>query len=350
MADLVPLVDENRYLVKEGLERLKQTRRPGLLALFEMARLSPTDVDSERIAFQIAPRLNAAGRMGDAAESYRLLTTRSYDEASELAEKLEELNRQRRQATDAATALVIERVESLASLPSMLVVADESIPQGVAGLAASRLAERYRRPAAVLSISGDRAVASARSIPEFNLIEAITDSSEFLLRYGGHAQAAGFTVPTDRMEEVAQRLDAFAAERLQALDLAPALEIDTEASLAELTWEAYDWMCNLEPFGRGNRRPLFASLNVAVLEARLVGNSQQHLRLRVEQDGRAITALAFNQADTWRAIRGEGEPVGLDLAYTVMLDNWQDQQSLALRVSHFRPAQGQAGQTRIPLA
>ena len=152
VADLVPLFDENRYLVKEGLACLKRTRRPGLKALYEMARLSPEDIDSERISFQIAPRLNAAGRMGDAADSFRLLTTRSPDEAAALAAKLEDMNRQRRQATEAATALAIERVEAMPRLPSMLVVSDEAIPQGVAGLAASRLAEIYRRPAAVLSV------------------------------------------------------------------------------------------------------------------------------------------------------------------------------------------------------
>ena len=226
VADLVPLVDENRYLVREGVERLKSTRRPGLLALCEVARLSPEDIDSERISFQIAPRLNAAGRMGDAADSYRLLTTRSHSEAGELAEKLEQMNRQRRQATDIATALVIERVEAMPGLPSMLVVADESIPQGVAGLAASRLAETYRRPAAVLSVNGSQAVASARSIPEFNLVEAIADSSALLVRYGGHAQAAGFTISTDYIGEVTERLNAYAAARLDSLELSPVLEIE----------------------------------------------------------------------------------------------------------------------------
>ena len=339
VADLVPLFDENRYLVKEGLEGLKQTRRPGLRALYEIARLSPADIDSERISFQVAPRLNAAGRMGDAADSYRLLTTRSPDEAAALASKLEDMNQQRRRATDVATALVIEKVEAMPRLPSMLVIADEAIPQGVAGLAASRLAETYRRPAAVLSVDGGQAVASARSIPEFNLVEAIADSSALLVRYGGHAQAAGFTVSTARIGDVTERLNAYAAVRLDSLDLSPVLEIDVESRLPELTWDVHDWLNSLEPFGKGNRRPLFASFNVAVMEARFMGNSQQHLRLRVEQDGREMTALAFNQAADWRAIAGGApSPVRLDLAYTLMVDTWHDQRTLALRVSRLRAA------------
>ena len=336
IADLVPLVDENRYLVTEGVELLKNTRRPGLLALYDVARLSPDDIDSEKVAFQVAPRLNAAGRMGDAADSLRLLTSRSDSEAWELAEKLDEMNRQRRAATEEATALAMQRVEEMSDLPSMLVVADKSIPQGVAGLAASRLAERYRRPSAVLSVDGDLAVASARSIPEFNIVDAISASSPLLVRFGGHAQAAGFTVATRHIEEISKQLDEYAQQRLGALDLSPQLEIDAVASLDELSFDVYDWLTSLEPYGKGNRRPLFASLNVTVLEARIIGHSQQHLRLRVKQNGREITALAFNQARQWNALGVSAGEVRLDLAYTVMLDSWQEQSTLVLRVSDFR--------------
>ena len=336
VADLVPLFDENRYLVAEGVARLKSTRRPGLLALYQQARLLPDAISSESIAFQIAPRLNAAGRMGDPADSFRLLTTHSEDEAHELAEKLEGMNHQRRSATEEASTLAVGKVEAMPSLPYLLVVADEAIPQGVAGLAASRLVERFRRPAAVLSINDDLAVASARSIPEFNLIEAITASSDLLLRFGGHAQAAGFTVRTDDIVRITERLTAHAGERLSSLDLAPSVEIDAVASLPEMTEDVFEWLNGMEPFGKGNRRPVFASLGVSVKEARLVGHSQQHLRLRVEQAGREIVALAFNQAVNWNTIGGQAGRTRLDLAYTLMLDSWQGRDSLALRVTGFR--------------
>ena len=336
IADLVPLIDENRHLVAKGLERLKATRRPGLLALCRSARLDPENLDSERVSFQIIPRLNAAGRMGDAAISFRLLTTRSHEEADELAAQLEEMNQQRRQATDAATALAIKKVEAMPTLPSMLVVADASISQGVAGLAASRLAELYRRPAAVLSIHGDQAIASARSIPEFNVVDAIADSSELLARFGGHAQAAGFTVSTNRIGVLTERLDAYAAGKLDTLSLTPTLNIDVEARLPEIICDVYDWLNKLEPFGKENQRPLFASRNVAVLETRAMGSAQQHLRLQVEQEGKRMTALAFNQAADWRDL---GAPSRLDLAYTVMQDRLPDRRSLALRVSKMRAAE-----------
>ena len=339
VADLVPLFDENRFLVAKGVARLQETKRPGLLALYEKARLSPEAINSETIAFQIVPRLNAAGRMGDPTDSYRLLTTHSVEEASALAEKLEGLNQQRRSATEEAAALAVGKVEALPNLPYLLVVADESIPLGVAGLAASRLVERFRRPAAVLSVNGDQAVASARSIPEFNLIEAITASSDLLVKFGGHSQAAGFTIHTSDIERVTEQLAAYAEQRLSSLDLAPALEIDVVASLPELTSDLFEWLNSLEPFGKGNRRPMFASLGVSVKDARLVGHSKQHLRLRVEQNGKEMVALAFNQASNWHEMGGSTSGMRLDLAYTVMLDSWQGHDSLALRVSRFRPSE-----------
>ncbi len=336
VADLVPLLDENRYLVSSGVERLKITSRPGLLALFEMSRLSPHQLSSESISFQIAPRLNAAGRMGNPADSLRLLTTRDEDEAAMLAEKLEDLNRQRRTATEEATALALEAVEAMPSVPDILVVAHEAIPQGVAGLAASRLAETYRRPAVVLSVNGEQAVASARSIPEFDIVEAIASASDLLVRYGGHSQAAGFTVSTDLIPETTDRLLVHAGRRLHSLDLDPVLEIDATATMPELTMDTHDWLNSLEPFGKANRRPLFASLGVSVKESRLVGNNQQHLRLRVEQQGREMVALAFNQAEKWRALGDRAGQEPLDLAYTLMLDSWHGQESLALRVRELR--------------
>ena len=341
IADLVPLIDENRYIVSAGVQSLRKTGRPGLQALYNVARLNPEEIDSEKVAFQIAPRLNAAGRMGDAADSFRLLTTRSSEEADSLAEKLEDLNRQRRQATQEATALAIQRVEAMPALPAMLVVAEETIPQGVAGLAASKLAELFRRPAAVLTVNGEYAVGSARSIPEFNLVEAIAASSDLLVRYGGHSQAAGFTIPVGSIPEITERLNSYAEARLDSLDLSPVLEIDAIVSLPELDMNVYDWLNSLEPFGKGNRRPTFAVLNATVLEARLIGHSRQHLKLRVEQHGREMTALAFNQAEDWQGIASSSGTALVDLAFTLMLDTWRNQTSLAMRVSRIRATEQQ---------
>ena len=333
IADLVPLVDENRYLVTEGVRRLAQTQRPGLRALFNAARVRPGELNSETISFQVVPRLNAAGRMGDPIDSFRILTTDSPDEAGALAHKLDTLNLERRGATQEAYGLACERVEAMEHLPAMLVVADESIARGVAGLVAGRLCERFSRPSVVMAVEQDYAVASGRSIPGFNIVDAIAASQDLVERYGGHAQAAGFTVRRDAIPEITGRLQAYAGERLPTVDAGPVIEIDTEVRLGELTPDVVDWLETLEPFGPGNRRPVFASLGVIVRETRFMGRSQQHLRLLVEQDGVAVTALAFNQAQYWTA-----GTTRLDLAYTVTIDSWQGAKTLALRVSHFRLA------------
>ncbi len=333
VADLVPLLDENRYIVAEGMRRIANTRRPGLLALCQAARLSPETLDTEAISYQIVPRLNSAGRMGDPTDSLRLLTTESPDVASGLAYKLDALNRERRDATTDALELAYAQVEAMPSMPALLVVADEGIRPGVAGLVAGRLAERYRRPAVALSLGDEYAVASARSIPGFSIIDAVRSIEDLVTRYGGHSQAAGFTVARQNLGQAAQRLEAYATERLGTIDLTPTVEIDVTASLAELTKDAQEWLATLEPFGKGNPRPVFASTGVRVLEAQYMGYSQQHLRLRVEQDDVEMTALAFGQGSAW----GQGMK-RVDLAYTLMEDTRQPGSPLALRVSQFRPA------------
>ena len=339
IADMVPVVDENRYLVSEGVRRLAHTQRPGLKALYEAARVRPEEINSETISFQIIPRLNSAGRMGDPIDSFRILTTTSLDEGGALAQKLNALNLERRDATRHAYDLACERVEAMEYLPAMLVVADESIPRGVAGLVAGRLCERFRRPSVVMAVEQDYAVASARSIPGFNVVDAIASTRDLLVRFGGHAQAAGFTVPRNSIPDIAGRLDAYAAENLATTDNSQVIDIDTEARLSELTPDVMDWLETLEPFGPGNRRPVFASLGVTVRESRYMGHMQQHLRLLVEQDGAAVTALAFNQAQEWQAHHLDAGSRRVDLAYTLTTDSWRGNKKLALRVSHLRASQ-----------
>ena len=333
VADLVPLLDENRYIVAQGIRQIAQTRRPGLRALFQTANLSPDAIDTETIAFQIAPRLNSAGRMGNPIDSFKLLTTQSPEEAAALAHKLNELNHQRRKATGEAMATANAKVAALPILPALLIVDDESILPGVAGLVAGRLAEQYRRPAVALSLNDTHAVASARSIPGFSIIAAINSIADLLVRHGGHDQAAGFTIARQSLDEAKRRLQEYAAQHLATADLTPTISIDAMANLSELTKDVQESLAALEPFGKGNPRPVFASRNVRVAESQFMGHSRQHLRLRLEQDGATMTALAFGQGDAW--IPGTER---LDLAYTLMDDTRLPGNPLALRVTPFRPA------------
>ena len=334
VADLVPLFDENRYIVSEGIRQMAETRRPGLLALCQAARVSPNSLDTEAISYQIVPRLNSAGRLGDPMDSLRLLTTNSQEQAENLAFKLDALNRERREATTDAMQLAYAQVDKQEPMPELLVVADEGILPGVAGLVAGRLAERFHRPAVALSLGTEYATASARSIASFSIIDAVKSIEDLLERFGGHSQAAGFTLRRDRLDEAVRRLTAFASDRLSTTDLRPAVNIDVEVDLDELTRDVEDWLRNLEPFGKGNSRPVFASLGVRVSDVQFMGISQQHIRLRVEQNGTEMTTLAFGLGHAW----GQGMDK-VDLVYNLMEDTRVQGSPLALRVSHFRAAQ-----------
>lgn len=335
IADLVPLLDENRYLVQEGLRELANTRRPGLRALYNSARVDPDEITAETVSFQIAPRLNSAGRMGDPMDSFRLLTTTDPEEAGALTHKLESLNMERRAVSEESYLIADQLVEDLGELPSLLVISDERFLRGVAGLIAGRLVDRYRRPAIVIAVEGEYSVASGRSIPEFNIVAAMESCEDLLVRFGGHSQAAGLTVPTVDIPQLKSRLEAYGAQSLENQDLVRKLEIDAVITLDELDEGMIKWIRDLEPYGQGNPRPMFASMGVKVLETFHMGREQQHLRLKVVMNGAQFTALAFNQADKWRP-----NTEYVDLAFTVMNDSFRGKGAIALRLLDFRPSEG----------
>ena len=335
IADLVPLLDENRYLVREGLRELANTRRPGLRALYSSARVDPDEITAETVSFQITPRLNSAGRMGDPMDSFRLLTTTDPDEASALTHKLESLNMERRAVSEECYVIADRLVEDLGELPSVLVISDERFVRGVAGLIAGRLVDRYRRPAIVIAVEGEYSVASGRSIPEFNIVAAMESCEDLLVRFGGHSQAAGLTIPTVDIPQLKSRLEAYSAQSLETQDLVRKLEIDAVITLDELDEGMIRWINELEPYGQGNPRPMFASMGVKVLETFHMGREQQHLRLRVEMNGAQFTALAFNQADKWRS-----NTEYVDLAFTVMNDSFRGKGAIALRLLDFKASEG----------
>ena len=335
IADLVPLLDENRYLVREGLRELANTRRPGLRALYGSARVDPDEITAETVSFQIAPRLNSAGRMGDPMDSFKLLTTTSPEEAGALTHKLESLNMERRAASEEAYVIADQLVEDLGELPPLLVISDERFLRGVAGLIAGRLVDRHRRPAVVFAVEGEYSVASGRSIPEFNIVAAMESCEDLLVRFGGHSQAAGLTVATKDIPQLKSRLEAYSAESLETQGLIRVVEIDAEISFDELDETMIRWINDLEPYGPGNPRPVFASMGVKVLETFHMGREQQHLRLRVEMNGARFTALAFNQADKWQP-----NTEFADLAFTVMNDSFRGKGAIALRLLDFKPSNG----------
>ena len=332
IADLVPLEDENRFLVKAGLKQLSQTERPGLRAMYRRAGLEGRPVTSEAVAFQLAPRLNAAGRMGHAEDSLKLLTTMCQQKAEVLAEKLEGQNRQRRILTREVVEDVLAQLDGAGDLPPLILAEHPGITPGIAGLVASHLAEEFQRPAVALAqIGQNRFTGSGRSVPAFNLIEALNTCSDLFLRHGGHAQAAGFVISQDSIPPLQARLNDVVAEAMSGSPEPAALPIDCELTLTEISPGLLRLLDQLEPYGMGNPKPLFLTRNLEIVEIRNVGSEGQHLKLLVSDGRRRLPALLFHRAEGWQ---GGSGPV--DLVYSISSDYWRGKKRINLVVQDFR--------------
>ena len=348
VADMAPMRDENRTLTRLGLEALRRTRRPGLLAIMEETGLVRETLDHDSIPFALAPRLNAAGRMGSADLSFELLTCATMDRAREMARELEGRNRHRQEATADLTALALPQAQAQAETESLLFLSGEDYLPGVNGLVATRLVEALYRPAVVVAEEGDVARGSGRSISEFNLANAFSQCGDLFDRFGGHPMAAGFTAPKSRLPAIQRRLQAQAGEALRGVELVPTLRIDAETTPRALLGETYRFLQTLAPYGPGNPPPAFFTPRMKVTGARLMGATGQHLRLTVKHEGATWDAVAFGMGrdvgwdrDAWRRWSREGPLI--DLVYTPTVDRRRSMGTLQLRVLDLRPSATEVG-------
>lgn len=335
VADLAPLLGENRRLVIDGLAVLNQLQRPGLKELAAVAGLRPGAITAESIGFGFGPRLNAAGRLEHAYTAAKLLAVNNEYAARELAYELNDLNRRRR----SMTAEMGDLAETLVNPEDpILIVADESFVSGVVGLVASRLAEKNYRPAIILEKGPQESRGSCRSIPEFHITEALDETAELLVRHGGHAQAAGFTVRNENLEAFTARMVEIAAARLGDQELLPTLNIDAEIELGDVDWALHETLAELEPTGMDNPTPVFLSRNVEVIGHRAVGQGGDHLQLRLlSSDGgetqQVLSGIAFRQG-AWAAHL----PVYVDIVYTIGVNEYNGRRSLQLMIQDLRPS------------
>jgi single-stranded-DNA-specific exonuclease len=334
VADLSPLLDENRSLVRRGLETLNEPSRPGIQALMADAGLRRGEVDTTAIGFRLAPRLNAAGRIATAMLSYQLLTSRDPLETKKLAEQLGQLNQRRQELTEQTVAAAEAQVQADAPGAHLYLAASKDFLPGIVGLAASRLTEVYYRPSIVVELGSKESRGSCRSIPEFDITAALERCKGLLTRYGGHSAAAGFTVATDKLDTLRHRLQAIAAEQLADVELRPTLDVDIEIPLDEVDWSTHALLRQLEPCGVGNPQPVLVSRDVEVRDCRAVGSEQKHLRLGL-RDGRGVAwdAIAFRRGDLLGQLPGR-----LDVAYTLEINEWNEKRRLQLNVQDLRPA------------
>lgn len=333
VADLAPLVGENRVLVKRGLRQMRQTTRQGLFSLAGVAEIPIQKVNAMHIGFMLGPRLNAAGRLKEALASFELLTTNDVFRAGELAQQLDMQNRERQRITrDMQT-----RAEEIAIREDkdahLLFAVDESFNSGVIGLAASRLTEKYYRPAVVASKGEEETRGSCRSIPEFHITEALDQCADLLVRHGGHAAAAGFTVKNENLPALMLRLKSLAEEKLSGAELKPTLTADAEVSLSEIRPELYEKCLRyLEPTGYGNREPAFVARNVKVKNSRTVGAEGKHLKLTLEDEkGYAHDAIGFRLGEWHKAM-----PARVDIFFTYEPNEYNGRVSYQLNLKDLK--------------
>ncbi len=334
VADVVPLLGENRALVWEGLRRLRTQARPGLRKLMEAARLKPQHVSAETLAFVIGPRINAAGRLDSPYRAYRLLKTANSRRATELAQELEALNRRRQELTLALQRKALELIGDPTG-PLLLAAAPDFHP-GIMGLVAARLTELYHRPTVIVHADGPLWRGSARSIPEFHITRALDACADLLERYGGHAAAAGFTVRPEHMPHLQERLTALAAEAFAERPPQPVLDIDVALPLEAFEPDMLTFIERLRPFGEGNPQPVFLASGLRWEHARFVGEGNRHLRLVLrDRTDRMWPAVAFRQGQQWQA----GLPERLDVAFSFHTPYWNGEPQLELLLHDLRPSE-----------
>ncbi|MBX2997584.1 MAG: single-stranded-DNA-specific exonuclease RecJ [Caldilineaceae bacterium] len=339
IADMLPLIGENRSLVRRGLEEMRRGQRVGLFALLESASTSPKSVDSTIISFRIAPRINAAGRLQHARLAYELLRCQAYEAAYDQAMQLELLNRKRQDLTHAAQKLAESQlIFDREAYPPLIFAASDQFQYGIVGLVAGRLVDRFYRPSIVVMQGEEESRGSARSIDEFNITAALDQVSHLLVRHGGHSRAAGFTVKNEHLPELIEELTQRAASELnQHPELRPTLWIDHELKLTDIDWALHAQLARLEPVGQENQSPLFLTRHCYVRDVRAVGREGQHLKLTFNPPGEKVyDAIGFGLGSL--AAQLDAGAI-LDVVYHLERNEWQGRPSLQWNVQDLRAAE-----------
>ena len=332
VADMVPLLGENRYLVKQGLKLINTTPRLGVKEMLTQAGLPIGSLDTDTISWVIAPRLNAAGRLEHAMTSYELLMTDSPEEAHTLTMWLEGKNAERQRLTDKVLAKAREQVLAQGISP-LLIASDSDYPAGIAGLVAGKLSGEFYRPTIVIKTGELVSSGSCRSIPEFDIILALNQCRHLLSQFGGHPQAAGFTLLTKNLARLRQALLPLAANQLAGVDLRPHLDIDAEVTLPDLTGDTFQTIQQLAPFGQGNPLPTFLSRRVEVIDCRTIGSNGEHLRMKLKQGGSVWEGVSFGMGNY---LSEASSP--LDIVYNLEIDRWGGEERLRLNILDFAPS------------
>ncbi|MBU0691980.1 DHH family phosphoesterase, partial [bacterium] len=333
--DIVPLTDENRVFVKQGLDKLNTSPEVGMAALVESASIRNGRIDVGQIVFNIAPRINAVGRLGSALRAVQLLTTRDKTSSREIAKILEEENRRRKEIDNTTLVDAITEVRETMN-PSdrySIVLAREGWHPGVIGIVASRLIERYYRPTVMITIENGLGKGSARSIANVDIYSALKECSDLLEQFGGHKYAAGLTIPAENIPKFRERFEEACERMIKDDDLIRKIKIESEISLDEITPEVIESLKMFEPFGPQNTRPTFVSRGLASVYApRIVG--QNHLKFIAAQGGVKFDAIGFNLGDRIDQF-GNGNR-SVDMVYVIEENDYMNRRTTQLRIKDIR--------------
>jgi single-stranded-DNA-specific exonuclease len=322
VADIVPLLDENRIIVKNGIRALENTQNKGLSSLLSVLKLKDAPVDARKISFMLAPRLNAVGRISDPNVAVKLLLTEDEIEALELARTLENVNQERQSIETRILEEAREKIDNHMDLDEdrVIVISSPEWHPGVIGIVASRLVELYHRPCILIAEEGEEGRGSGRSIPGFNLFDALSRLSHKLLRYGGHEQAAGLAIKISEIGEFREEINALAKQLIKEEDIAPKLNIELELEEKDISLELAEQLELLEPFGFGNPKPVFMCRNLTIRKIQTVGGGDKHLRLSLNKKQKPLAAIGFNLGFCKEEL--DLAPA-LDLAFHLEVNRWQ---------------------------
>ena len=333
IADIVPLIGENRRIASEGLKKMAVTRNVGLKALVSIAAFDCNNIKSDNVAFGIGPRINAAGRMASAKIGVELLLTHDHKQAYQLADELNLANKQRQEVEHEIIREVEAKIDKdEIKKQHIIVVSGNNWHSGVIGIVASRMVDSFYMPSIIISIDDGVAHGSCRSIKNFSIYDALKSCEDLLITFGGHPMAAGVTLPEENLPAFRERIEKYAAAHLTPDDFRPEISVEAEISPAELSYQMIDELAMLEPFGMGNPRPLFSSCAVNGSMGRVIGQENKHLSFSITSATNIVKAIGWNKADYLDVVN----TVPFDMVYSVDKNEWQGRVNIQCKLQDIR--------------
>jgi len=332
VCDIMPLIDENRIILQLGLEKLRNTKNVGLKSLFKLLNVQTKEIDSYHLGFIIGPRINATGRLEDAMDAVRLLTTSNPEFATQMSSKLDSLNSERQLLTQKYIEIADEQIKDQQGDKLYFVYGDDW-PEGIIGLIAGKLTEKYHRPVIVGSLKENKLKASARSIEEFHIANNLAMHSTLLLTHGGHAQAAGLSLAAENLSNLITELKKAANSTLKDVNLVKKIKIDALATLDEVNIDNYNSISALAPFGMANKKPLLAFMNVTADKIKVFGKENNHLKVIFVHENREIEGLAFNNTNFVDYL-DFAKPI--DVAGTIEKNEWNGKISTFIKIDDIK--------------